>query len=63
MNKIILLSAMLGMAACSTTTPLPDVRGSMVRPLNPTKWEYEAALLDKQKEIGVNPELSKAEAN
>ncbi len=52
MNKIALI-ALLGVAGCATTTPLPDVRGSVVRPLNPTHWEYQDALERKQAEIGV----------
>ncbi len=52
MNKIALI-ALLGLAGCATTTPLPDVRGSVVRPLNPTQWEYQDALERKQAEIGV----------
>lgn len=52
MRNIILLVAVLGTAACSSTTPLPEVRGSTVRPLNPTKWDYEAAVAKKQREIG-----------
>ncbi|MFV1761526.1 hypothetical protein VWY69_00380 [Phaeobacter sp. A90a-4k] len=52
MKKFIFL-ALLGVAGCATTTPLPDVRGSVVRPLNPTLWEYQEALRRKQAEIGV----------
>jgi hypothetical protein len=52
MKKIILV-ALLGVAGCATTTPLPDVRGSVVRPLNPTQWDYLEALQRKQAEIGV----------
>lgn len=57
MRRLFLLTAVLGLAACSTVTPLPDVRGSVVRPLNPTRWDYETSLLAKQKEIGVAPAL------
>ena len=39
-------------------TTLPDVKGSVVRPLNPTKWDYQAAVLEKQKEIGVTPQIA-----
>ena len=52
MNKIALI-ALLGVAGCASTTPLPDVSGSVVRPLNPTQWEYQDALERKQAEIGV----------
>ena len=51
MKKLVLLMAVLSISACATTTPLPDVKGSVVRPLNPTKWDYQAAVLEKQKEI------------
>lgn len=57
MRLLLFSTALLGLAACSSVTPLPDVRGSAVRPLNPTKWDYETALLAKQKEIGVTPAL------
>ncbi|WP_299960851.1 hypothetical protein [uncultured Roseobacter sp.] len=40
-------------AGCASTTPLPDVQGSVVRPLNPTQWNYQDALQRKQAEIGV----------
>jgi len=52
MRKFIVV-AMLGVAGCATTTPLPDVRGSVVRPLNPTQWDYQESLQQKQAEIGV----------
>lgn len=52
MNKITLFALLLA-AGCATTTPLPDVRGSVVRPLNPTQWDYRQALHRKQAEIGV----------
>lgn len=52
MKKITLI-ALLFAAGCASTTPLPDVRGSVVRPLNPTQWEYQDALERKQAEIGV----------
>lgn len=52
MRKLILV-ALLGVAGCATTTPLPDVRGSVVRPLNPTQWDYQEAVQQKQAEIGV----------
>lgn len=56
MKKLFVLAAALGATACTPVTPLPDVRGSMVRPLNPTKWNYQEAVLQKQKEIGLaNP--------
>ena len=45
--------ALLGAAGCASTTPLPDVQGSVLRPLNPTKWDYQEALERKQAEIGV----------
>ena len=51
--KIITAIALLFVAGCATTTPLPDVRGSVVRPLNPTQWDYRQALQQKQAEIGV----------
>lgn len=52
MKKLIYI-ALLSAAGCATTTPLPDVRGSVVRPLNPTQWDYQDALQRKQAEIGV----------
>ncbi|MGB7243159.1 MAG: hypothetical protein WBC93_13865 [Sulfitobacter sp.] len=52
MNKITLIALLLA-AGCATTTPLPDARGSVVRPLNPTQWNYQDALQRKQAEIGV----------
>lgn len=52
MNKITLIALLLA-AGCASTTPLPDVRGSVVRPLNPTQWDYQDALQRKQAEIGV----------
>lgn len=52
MNKITFL-ALLFAAGCASTTPLPDVQGSVVRPLNPTQWDYQDALQRKQSEIGV----------
>ncbi len=58
MKKLVLLMAVLSISACAATTPLPDVKGSAVRPLNPTKWDYQAAVLEKQKEIGVTPQIS-----
>ncbi|MCE6958118.1 hypothetical protein LAZ40_03485 [Cereibacter sphaeroides] len=57
MRNIFLLVAMLTMAACGGTTPLPEVRGSTVRPLNPTKWDYEDAVARKQREIGLHPQM------
>ncbi len=45
--------ALLLAAGCASTTPLPDVQGSVVRPLNPTQWDYQDALQRKQAEIGV----------
>ncbi|WP_120632542.1 hypothetical protein [Ruegeria sp. EL01] len=53
--KNLALFALLGSVAagCATTTPLPDVRGSVVRPLNATQWDYQEALEQKQAEIGV----------
>jgi len=51
--KPTILIALLLVAGCATTTPLPDVRGSVVRPLNPTQWNYQDALQRKQAEIGV----------
>lgn len=53
MGKTALLITIFALAACSSTTPLPDVQGSVVRPLNPTKWDYQEAVLQKQKEIGI----------
>lgn len=53
MKQIIIFALLLGVAGCATTTPLPDVRGSVVRPLNPTQWDYQEALQHKQAEIGV----------
>ncbi len=47
------LFALLFAAGCASTTPLPDVQGSVVRPLNPTQWDYQDALQRKQAEIGV----------
>ncbi|MGY9048371.1 hypothetical protein P775_20135 [Puniceibacterium antarcticum] len=58
--KILAPLLLLAASACATTTPLPDVKGSVVRPLNPTKWDYQAAVLDKQKEIGVTPRIEDA---
>lgn len=52
--KLTMLFALLLVAGCATFTPLPDVRGSVVRPLNPTKWDYQDALERKQAQIGVN---------
>lgn len=52
MNKITLFT-LLFTAGCASTTPLPDVQGSVVRPLNPTQWNYQDALQRKQAEIGV----------
>lgn len=58
MKTVILLTLVLCASACaSRTTPLPDVSGSTVRPLNPTQWDYQAAVLQKQKEIGVAPRI------
>lgn len=51
--KLTTLFALLLVAGCATLTPLPDVRGSVVRPLNPTKWDYQNALERKQAQIGV----------
>jgi hypothetical protein len=51
--KNITFIALLLAAGCASTTPLPDVRGSVVRPLNPTQWDYKDALQRKQAEIGV----------
>lgn len=51
--KLIVILALLGVAGCATTTPLPTVQGSIVRPLNPTQWDYQEALQRKQAEIGV----------
>lgn len=51
--KNITLFALLLAAGCASTTPLPDVQGSVVRPLNPTQWNYQDALERKQAEIGV----------
>ncbi|WP_282128039.1 hypothetical protein [Roseobacter litoralis] len=51
--KKMTLFALLLVAGCATLTPLPDVRGSVVRPLNPTEWDYQDALERKQAEIGV----------
>ncbi|WP_420006707.1 hypothetical protein [Arenibacterium sp. LLYu02] len=62
MKKLVLLMAALSISACAATTPLPDVKGSAVRPLNPTKWDYQAAVLEKQKEIGVTPQISDTRA-
>ncbi|WP_299869834.1 hypothetical protein [uncultured Roseobacter sp.] len=45
--------ALLLAAGCASTTTLPDVQGSVVRPLNPTQWNYQDALQRKQAEIGV----------
>lgn len=61
MKKFLILSAMLCMAACSTTTQLPDLRGETVRPLNASRWDYQQALQDKQREIGVRPVVSDSE--
>ena len=58
MKKLVLLMAVLSISACATTTPLPDVKGSVVRPLNPTKWDYQAAVIEKQREIGVTPQIA-----
>ena len=58
MKFSVLLTAVLGLTACATTTPLPNVAGTQVRPLNPTKWNYQDAVLQKQKEIGVSPRIS-----
>ena len=58
MKFYVLLMAFLGLTACATTTPLPDVAGTQVRPLNPTKWNYQDAVLEKQKEIGVSPRIA-----
>ena len=58
MKKLVLVMAVLSISACATTTPLPDVKGSVVRPLNPTKWDYQTAVLEKQKEIGVTPQIA-----
>ena len=52
MNKITFIALLLA-AGCASTTPLPDVQGSVVRPLNPTQWDYQDALQHKQAEIGV----------
>ncbi|WP_282063602.1 hypothetical protein [Roseobacter litoralis] len=52
MNKITLITLLFA-AGCASTTPLPDLRGSVVRPLNPTQWKYQDALERKQAEIGV----------
>ena len=62
MKKLVLLMAVLSISACATTTLLPDVKGSVVRPLNPTKWDYQAAVLEKQKEIGVTPQIADTRA-
>jgi len=51
--KNITFIALLLAAGCASTTPLPDVRGSVVRPLNPTQWDYQDALQRKQAEISV----------
>ncbi|MEP3329827.1 hypothetical protein [Sedimentitalea sp.] len=51
--KLTMLFALLLVAGCATLTPLPDVHGSVVRPLNPTEWDYQGALERKQAEIGV----------
>lgn len=53
--KNLVFLALLGFSAagCATTTPLPTVQGSIVRPLNPTQWDYQEALQRKQSEIGV----------
>lgn len=51
--KQLAILALLGAAGCASTTPLPDVQGSVLRPLNPTKWDYQTALERKQAEIGV----------
>jgi hypothetical protein len=58
MQKPALLMIVLSVSACASTTPLPDVAGSVVRPLNPTKWDYQTAVLEKQKEIGVAPRIT-----
>lgn len=52
MKKMIAI-ALISATGCSTTTPLPDVRNSVVRPLNPTLWNYQEALNKKQAEIGT----------
>ena len=52
MKQLAILALLLA-AGCASTTPLPDVQGSVLRPLNPTKWDYQAALERKQAEIGV----------
>lgn len=51
--KLTMLFALPLVAGCATLTPLPDVQGSVVRPLNPTEWDYQDALERKQAEIGV----------
>ena len=51
--KQLAILALLFAAGCASTTPLPDVQGSVLRPLNPTQWDYQDALQHKQAEIGV----------
>lgn len=53
MRKVVLTLALaVSIAGCASTTPLPDVRGSILRPLNPTKWDYQKAMERRQSKIG-----------
>ena len=54
MLKILMIATLSLLAAgCAKPTPLPEVGASLVRPLNPTKWDYEAALHARQAKIGI----------
>lgn len=51
-----LVFAALALSACAATNPeAPDLRGSVVEPMNPSKWDYEDAVRARQEALANLP--------